>query len=61
VLPVISGRVLAQVSTANAYNTYGIVEDARRYARAFKAEGIDKYVEIRLTLTEVTAFASRFP
>lgn len=46
VLPVISGRVLAQVSTLHSYDQDKIVENARRYAKAFNAEGItnDRFI-----------------
>lgn len=42
VLPLISGRVLAQTSPSHAYDEEYVVENARRYARAFNAEGITK-------------------
>ena len=43
-LPLISGRVLAQTSPSHAYDEEYVVANARRYAKAFNAEGITKWV-----------------
>lgn len=40
VLPLISGRVLAQTSPSHAFDEEYVVENARRQAKAFNAEGI---------------------
>lgn len=42
VIPLISGRVLAQTSTSHAYDTDYIVGHARLYAKSFEAEGITR-------------------
>ena len=40
--PYISGRVLAQTLPSNAYNKEEVIADARRYVKAYAAEGITK-------------------
>lgn len=58
VIPVISGRVLAQVSTNYAYDKAKVVEHARRYAKAFNDVGItnDRFcIKIPVTSAGVQA------
>jgi hypothetical protein len=43
-LPHISGRLLAQTSAHHAFDEEYVYQNAKRYARAWNAEGITKYV-----------------
>ena len=42
VIPHIKGRVLAQVSPSNAYKKDEIIAHARKYQKAYNAEGVSK-------------------
>ncbi|BEJ14003.1 hypothetical protein CspHIS471_0311770 [Cutaneotrichosporon sp. HIS471] len=59
VIPVISGRVLVQVSTNHAYDTPGIIAHARLYVRAYKDAGIpsDRFA-IKIPLTSAGIHAA---
>jgi len=44
IVPLISGRVLAQVSPRFGYDQKAVEDHARAYKKAFNAEGISEYV-----------------
>ncbi|ORX33818.1 putative transaldolase [Kockovaella imperatae] len=63
VIPHIQGRVLAQVSTSNAYNKQAIIEHARKYRDAYNAEGVsnDRFcIKIPTTTAGVQAAAELY-
>ena len=43
IVPLISGRVLAQVSPRFGYDQKAVEDHARAYKKAFNAEGISEY------------------